>query len=132
MNSTIAPSSLGALSIGPNIARIPIVQKVGTAIFAIALVLTLLAGRIYSYSHHFPKDSIRSNILYFLGEVEVVFGIWAGVFMAMTATRPIVDGAAALIGLLARALPLPSAMAFYASAIFLGHSWEAAVRSPRP
>jgi hypothetical protein len=134
------------------IAQIPIVQKVSTVVFALALIHTLMAGRIAAYSHHFPKDSIRGNLLHFLGEVEVVFGLWAGIFlawigwqystdaiiaylstvnftepifvfviMAMTATRPIVDGAAALIGMLARLFFfLPPAMAFYASALFFG------------
>lgn len=131
--------------------QIPLVQRVSAVMFAVAVVHTLVAGRIAAYSHHFPKDSIRGNLLHFLGEVEVVFGLWAALFLAwvgwlygstqvigylssvnftepvfvfvimvMTATRPIIDGAAALIGALARLLPLPSAMAFYASAIFFG------------
>jgi hypothetical protein len=151
MNNEIAASALGYVGKASTIAEIPLVQKVGTLVFALALVHTLVAGRINAYSHRFPKDSIRSNILHFLGEVEVVFGIWAVilmgwvgsmygseeiigylstvnftepvfvfVIMAMTATRPIIDGAAALIGLLARAMPLPPAMAFYASAMFFG------------
>lgn len=131
--------------------HLPVVQKVATVVFALALVHTLLAGRIAAFSHHFSKDSIRGNLLHFLGEVEVIFGLWAFgflawvasahgtdvvighlravnftepvfvfVIMAMTATRPIVDGAGNLIGLLARLFPLPPAMAFYVSAILFG------------
>lgn len=137
------------------------VQVLSTWIFAIALAHTLAASKILALSHRFARDSLASNILHFLGEVEVVFGFWAMVLMAwigvqfgnnhviaylgtvnftepvfvfvimaMTATRPIVDGAASLIGFLAKLIPLPANMAFYCSAIFFGSLLGSVITEP--
>jgi hypothetical protein len=56
-----------------------------TVLFAIAVVHTFVAKKILELSHHFPKDSMRRNVLHFLGEVEVVFGFWAFVLIGVIA-----------------------------------------------
>ncbi len=69
---------------------------VATAIFGLAILHTFFAPRLMAASHHLRArveaergpgaHSFRVEVLHFLGEVEVVFGIWAIVlFAAMTA-----------------------------------------------
>ena len=65
---------------------------VGTLIFLLAIIHTFLASRITAISHHMeheheikkeqglvPRNSVAqgSRLLHFIGEVEVVFGLWA-------------------------------------------------------
>lgn len=56
-------------------------EMIGTVFFALAVLHTFLTAPILRYSHSFPKDSFRGNILHFLGEIEVVFGFWAALFL---------------------------------------------------
>lgn len=55
-------------------------EIIGTALFALAVLHTFLTAPILRLSHRYPKDSFRGNILHFLGEIEVVFGVWAALF----------------------------------------------------
>lgn len=69
---------------------------VATAIFAIAILHTFAAARFSAMAHEVqhrhdqqaardgraPTPSVVAEMLHFLGEVEVVFGMWAGVLMA--------------------------------------------------
>ena len=57
--------------------------KTATGIFGIAVLHTFLTKLILGFAHRFPKDSVPRNILHFLGEVEVVFGFWAFVLIAI-------------------------------------------------
>ena len=50
---------------------------IATAIFALALLHTFAAPRIAALAHHAPAGSVRSELLHFAAEVEVVFGLWA-------------------------------------------------------
>lgn len=61
------------------------IEVVGTIIFGLAVLHTFLTAPILRISHRYPKDSFRGNILHFLGEIEVVFGIWAAVFLSIYA-----------------------------------------------
>lgn len=54
-----------------------------TAIFVCAVLHTFCASRIIALSHKCPKGSISEKMLHFLGEVEVVFGFWAFIFLAL-------------------------------------------------
>lgn len=56
-------------------------EIIGTALFALAVLHTFLTAPILRLSHRYPKDSFRGNILHFLGEIEVVFGVWAALFL---------------------------------------------------
>ncbi|MDF2379103.1 MAG: putative Na+/H+ antiporter [Candidatus Gracilibacteria bacterium] len=57
------------------------VQQMARALFVIAIVHTLfLTGWFNKLAHNHPEGSIRENLYHFLGEAEVVFGLWAAVF----------------------------------------------------
>jgi membrane-bound acyltransferase YfiQ involved in biofilm formation len=62
----------------------------------------------------------NDHVIEYLRTVNFTEPVFVFVIMARTATRPIVDGAANLIGALARLIPRPANMAFYCSAIFFG------------
>ena len=77
-------------------------NAVATGIFLLAIVHTFLAPRFADWAHrvqhHHDEDrearglssspSVRAEFLHFLGEVEVVFGLWAMVLaVALTALR---------------------------------------------
>ena len=74
-------------------------NAVATAVFVIAIVHTFAAARFAALAHdvqhrheeelrlrgRLPSPSLRAGLLHFLGEVEVVFGLWAVVLlMAIT------------------------------------------------
>jgi hypothetical protein len=56
-------------------------ELLGTLFFALAVIHTFMVGKILQWSHHYPKDSMKSGILHLLGEIEVVFALWASLFM---------------------------------------------------
>ncbi len=49
--------------------------------FALALIHTFLTPLFKKWAHKFKDGSIAENFLHLLGEVEVVFGLWAGVLL---------------------------------------------------
>jgi hypothetical protein len=57
------------------------VELVGTILFALAVIHTFLVKKFEEMAHHYPEGSIGENAFHFLGEVEAVFGMWAGVFI---------------------------------------------------
>ncbi len=71
-------------------------NAVATAIFLLAIVHTFAAGRFTRLSHQVqhrhderarargeqPRPSVLAELLHFVGEVEVVFGLWAVVLFA--------------------------------------------------
>ena len=74
-------------------------NAIATVIFALAIVHTFAAARFAALAHRVqerheraaaasgraPSPSVRAEALHFLGEIEVVFGLWAVVLlMAMT------------------------------------------------
>ncbi|PIS10627.1 MAG: hypothetical protein COT73_08340 [Bdellovibrio sp. CG10_big_fil_rev_8_21_14_0_10_47_8] len=62
------------------------IEVLGTIFFAIAVVHTFLAPRLLKWSHHFKSGSASEAFLHLMGEIEVVFGFWAAIFMAIFAT----------------------------------------------
>lgn len=52
----------------------------GTLIFVVAVLHTFAVKRFQSLASKFPEGSILENLFHLLGEVEVVFGFWAGVW----------------------------------------------------
>lgn len=72
-------------------------EVIASLFFALAVLHTFLTAPILRYSHQFPKDSFRGNILHFLGEIEVVFGIWAALFLIVYA---LTESTASAIGYL--------------------------------
>ena len=71
-------------------------NAVATAIFAVAILHTFAAARFSAIAHRIQHDhdrearrqgrpatpSVRAELIHFLGEVEVVFGLWAVVLIA--------------------------------------------------
>ncbi|AVS86265.1 hypothetical protein C8239_17100 [Paracidovorax avenae] len=60
----------------------PSMESIAALLFGIALLHTFTAKQFERLSHRFPK---HSGIFHFLGEVEVVFGLWAIVLVAVMA-----------------------------------------------
>lgn len=61
------------------------IEIAGTALFAIAVLHTFFVQKILHWSHRFPAGSAMHSLLHLLGEIEIVFGVWAAVFMAFMA-----------------------------------------------
>ncbi|MBN8554984.1 MAG: putative Na+/H+ antiporter [Deltaproteobacteria bacterium] len=57
------------------------IQILSTVFFACAIVHTFTAQKILQFSHHFKTGSVRYQFFHILGEVEVSFAVWAGVFI---------------------------------------------------
>lgn len=58
-------------------------QIIGTAIFAIAVLHTFVVSKIQHMAHHHPEGSMSRNLLHYMGEVEIVFGMWAMIFVVI-------------------------------------------------
>jgi hypothetical protein len=116
------------------------IQMIGASLFAVALLHTFSTKFFERLAHTRPT---HAGLWHLLGEVEVVFGFWAAVLMALmfategrvaathyldtrnfteplfvfaimvaAASKPILQGAGALVRLLARALPLAPGLSF--------------------
>ena len=53
-----------------------------TLCFFSAVVHTFLVRKVEEFGHRFKEASIGRNLFHFLGEVEVVFGLWAALFLS--------------------------------------------------
>ncbi|MBC7370603.1 MAG: putative Na+/H+ antiporter [Bdellovibrionaceae bacterium] len=53
----------------------------GTVLFGVAVLHTFFVQKILHWSHRFPKGSIAQGLLHLLGEIEIVFGAWAAIFL---------------------------------------------------
>ena len=58
-----------------------IVQYAATIFFALAILHTFSVKIFQNLSHKYAEGSVGENLFHLLGEVEVVFGIWAGLFI---------------------------------------------------
>ncbi|GAA5158010.1 putative Na+/H+ antiporter [Viridibacterium curvum] len=54
------------------------IELIATALFALAILHTFLTSQFERLAH---RDSAHSGLWHFFGEVEVVFGIWAGLLL---------------------------------------------------
>ncbi len=61
------------------------IEILGTVFFAIAILHTFAASQVLKFSHRFAKGSAAQMFFHLLGEVEVVFGFWAAILMAIFA-----------------------------------------------
>ena len=57
------------------------IEILGTVFFGIAVFHTFLVAKFNNLASKFPEGSLWENIFHFLGEVEVVFGLWGGIFL---------------------------------------------------
>ncbi len=59
------------------------IEIFATALFAVAVLHTFLVKRFQHLALKFPEGSIGENFFHLLGEVEIVFGFWAGALALM-------------------------------------------------
>ncbi len=50
-------------------------ELLATVLFGLAVLHTLCVKRFARWAHEFPPGSVRENLLHFLAETEVVFGL---------------------------------------------------------
>lgn len=62
-------------------------EPIATILFALAVIHTFSVKKFLHLAHQYPQGSIGENLFHFLGEVEVVFGIWAGLLIAWWSLR---------------------------------------------
>ena len=62
-----------------------LLEILGTLLFSCAVIHTFLANQFEKWGGAYPVGSIGENIFHFLGEVEVIFGLWAGIFIVFYA-----------------------------------------------
>ena len=53
------------------------VELLATIFFGLAVLHTFCVKRFAHWAHQCPRGSVRENLLHFLAETEVVFGLWA-------------------------------------------------------
>ncbi|MGZ3771343.1 MAG: putative Na+/H+ antiporter [Bdellovibrio sp.] len=59
------------------------IELLGTVFFSLAVLHTFLVGRFLQWSHRFPKNTLWCNLFHLLSEIEVVFALWASIFMVI-------------------------------------------------
>ena len=57
------------------------IQYAGTICFVLAIIHTFSVKFFQKQANRFDEGSVGENLFHFLGEVEVVFGIWAAIFV---------------------------------------------------
>lgn len=62
-----------------------IVEQLATLCFALAILHTFSVKKLAQFARRFPEGSVAENLFHLLGEVEIVFGLWAGIFIALFA-----------------------------------------------
>ncbi len=63
------------------------VEIFSTVCFGLAILHTFSVTRFQHLAHRYPSGSVGENVFHLLGEVEVVFGIWAALFLIFFATN---------------------------------------------
>lgn len=64
------------------------IEQLATLLFGLAVVHTFCVKRFAHWAHRYPEGSVRENLLHFLAETEVVFGLWAAaLFVGIAALR---------------------------------------------
>jgi hypothetical protein len=61
------------------------IQALGTILFALAVLHTFSIKLFQHLALKFPEGSVQENLFHLLGEVEIVFGLWAGLLVASIA-----------------------------------------------
>jgi hypothetical protein len=56
-----------------------VIEVLATVLFGLAVLHTFSVRRFAHRAHRFPRGSVAENVLHFLAETEVVFGLWAAV-----------------------------------------------------
>ncbi len=72
----------------------PLLLKISTVFFACAVLHTFFTKQFNNWAKRFPEGSGMENLFHFLGEVEVVFGLWAFLFLILVSAFLGTDAAA--------------------------------------
>ncbi len=73
-------------------------ETLATVFFALAVLHTFTVKRFAHWAHQYPPGSVRENLLHFLAETEVVFGLWAAaLFLGIAVLKSSVAEAVAYI-----------------------------------
>jgi Na+/H+ antiporter NhaD/arsenite permease-like protein len=73
-------------------------EILASVFFGLAVLHTFSVKRFAHWAHHSPPGSVRENVLHFLAETEVVFGLWAAaLFLGVAAMNRSVHDAVAYI-----------------------------------
>lgn len=54
-------------------------------LFALAVIHTFCVKKFAYWAHKYPSGSIQENVLHFLAETELIFGVWAAALFVGTA-----------------------------------------------
>lgn len=63
--------------------NVSLIQIFATVCFALAIIHTFSVKFFHKIGSRFKSGSVGENIFHFLGEVEVVFGLWAAIFITL-------------------------------------------------
>ena len=64
------------------------IEILASVLFSLAVLHTFCVKRFAHWAHQQPPGSVRENLLHFLAETEVVFGLWAAMlFLGVGALR---------------------------------------------
>src|SRR4051812_4691534 len=63
-----------------------------TLCFGFAIIHTFSVRRLQHIGASYPQGSAGENLFHLLGEVEVVFGFWAGLYLLILTLTDGVDG----------------------------------------
>lgn len=73
-------------------------EILASVFFALAVLHTFSVKRFSHWARQHPPGSVKENILHFLAETEVVFGVWAAaLFVGIAAIHGSMEGAVAYI-----------------------------------
>ncbi len=59
------------------------IEMIATACFLLAVIHTFATKFFSNIASRYPEGSMGENFFHYLAEVEVVFGLWAGLFIAI-------------------------------------------------
>lgn len=70
------------------------IEVLATVLFGLAVIHTFCVNQIGVWARQYPSGSVRENLLHFLAETEVVFGLWAAaLFVGIAAVKGSVGAA---------------------------------------
>ncbi len=74
------------------------VEILASVFFGLAVLHTFSVKRFAHWAHRYPPGSVKENVLHFLAETEVVFGLWAvALFLGIAALKGSVPDAVSYI-----------------------------------
>jgi hypothetical protein len=73
-------------------------EAIATICFSLAVLHTFLVSKISKWAHRYPEGSFAENLIHFLSETEIIFGLWAAaLFSSIIAVEGSFKGAIAYI-----------------------------------